>query len=114
MACSQYPDYKTTKPLELGVKCPSQECGGNLVQKRTKKGKNFYSCSKYPPCTIPILNKPINQPCPQCQSAFLIQKYKKQGTKVLCHNQESGYQEEEEEKIMTQQQTSQTSDAQKL
>jgi DNA topoisomerase-1 len=117
LACSQYPDCKTTKPLKLGVKCPSQDCGGDLVQKRTKKGKNFYSCSKYPTCTFAIWDKPINRPCPQCQAPFLIERYKKQtGTKVLCHNQECGYQEEEEEKdkITSQQQTSQPSDAQKL
>jgi DNA topoisomerase-1 len=98
LACSQYPECKTTKPLKLGVKCPVEGCGGDLVQKRTKKGKNFYSCSKYPTCTFAIWDKPINRPCPQCQSPFLVEKYKKQtGTKVLCHNQECGYEEEGQE-----------------
>ena len=118
LACSQYPDCKTTKPLKLGVKCPSQDCGGDLVQKRTKKGKNFYSCSKYPTCTFALWDKPVNRPCPQCQSPFLIEKYKKQtGTRVLCPNKECGYQEEEGEekdKITSPQQTSQLSDAQRL
>ena len=99
LACSQYPECKTTKPLKLGVKCPTPDCGGDLVQKRTKKGKNFYSCSKYPTCTFAIWDKPINRPCPQCQSPFLVEKYRKQtGTQVLCHEKECGYQETEGEK----------------
>ncbi|MGB5055177.1 MAG: topoisomerase DNA-binding C4 zinc finger domain-containing protein [Nitrospirales bacterium] len=48
LACSQYPECKTTKPLKLGVKCAVKDCGGDLVQKDTKKGKTFYSWSNYP------------------------------------------------------------------
>ncbi|MFZ1748011.1 MAG: topoisomerase DNA-binding C4 zinc finger domain-containing protein [Nitrospirales bacterium] len=48
LACSQYPECKTTKPLKLGVKCVVKDCGGDLVQKDTKKGKTFYSWSNYP------------------------------------------------------------------
>lgn len=99
LACSQYPECKTTKPLKLGVKCPAQDCGGDLVQKRTKKGKNFFSCSKYPTCTFALWDKPINRSCPQCQSPFLVEKYRKQtGTQVVCQDKECGYQEAEGEK----------------
>jgi DNA topoisomerase I len=94
LACSQYPECKNTKPLKLGVKCPATDCGGDLVQKRTRKGKTFYSCSNYPTCTFAIWDRPINRPCPQCHSPFLIEKTRKQtGTKILCHNQECGYEE---------------------
>ncbi len=93
----QYPDCKTTKPLKLGVKCPAEECGGDLVQKRTKRGRTFYSCSKYPTCKFALWDRPINRPCPKCQSPFLVEKYRKQsGNKTLCHNQECGYEETEE------------------
>ncbi len=105
LACSQYPECKTTKPLKLGVKCPSPDCEGDLVQKRTKKGKNFYSCSKYPTCTFAVWDKPINRACPQCQAPFLVEKYRKQtGTQVVCHDKECGYQEEEQkqQKVMSQ------------
>jgi DNA topoisomerase I len=96
LACSQYPECKTTKPLKLGVKCPAQNCGGDLVQKRTRKGKTFYSCSNYPTCTFAIWDRPINRPCPQCQAPFLIEKIRKQtGKKIVCHNQECGYEETE-------------------
>lgn len=99
LACSQYPECKTTKPLNLGVKCTAQDCGGDLVQKRTKKGKNFYSCSKYPTCTFALWDKPINRSCPQCQSPFLVEKDRKQtGTQVVCQDKECGYQEAEGEK----------------
>lgn len=94
LACSQYPECKTTKPLKLGIKCPTKDCGGDLVQKRTRKGKTFYSCSNYPTCTFAIWDRPINRPCPQCQAPFLIEKIRKQtGSKILCHNQECEYEE---------------------
>jgi DNA topoisomerase-1 len=94
LACSQYPECKTTKPLKLGIKCSVQDCGGDLVQKRTRKGKTFYSCSNYPTCTFAIWDRPINRPCPKCQAPFLIEKIRKQtGSKILCHNQECGYEE---------------------
>lgn len=94
LACSQYPACKTTKPLKLGVKCPTPQCGGDLVQKRTRKGKTFYSCSNYPTCTFAIWDRPINRPCPRCQAPFLIEKIRKQtGSKIVCHNQECGYEE---------------------
>jgi DNA topoisomerase-1 len=97
LACSQYPECKTTKPLKLGVKCPAKDCGGDLVQKRTRKGKTFYSCSNYPTCTFAIWDRPINRPCPQCHAPFLIEKIRKQtGRKILCHNQECGYEETDE------------------
>jgi len=61
--------------------------------------ENFYSCSKYPTCTFAIWDKPINRPCPQCQSPFLIETYKKQtGATVLCRNQECGYEEKGQER----------------
>ncbi len=97
LACSQYPECKTTKPLKLGVKCPAKDCGGDLVQKRTRKGKTFYSCSNYPTCTFAIWDRPINRPCPQCHSPFLVEKIRKQtGSKIVCYNQECGYEELEE------------------
>ncbi|MCA9463125.1 MAG: type I DNA topoisomerase [Nitrospira sp.] len=94
LACSKYPECKTTKPLKLGVKCPTEGCGGDLVQKRTKKGRTFYSCSKYPTCKFALWDKPVNRPCPQCHSPFLIEKVRKQaGPKIQCQKEECGYQE---------------------
>ncbi|MGH7254557.1 MAG: type I DNA topoisomerase [Nitrospirales bacterium] len=94
LACSAYPDCKTTKPLAVGVKCPVPACGGDLVQKRTKKGRPFYSCSRYPKCDFALWERPVNKPCPSCQAPFLVEKSSKQtGATVQCRNEECGYRE---------------------
>ena len=93
LACSNYPNCKTTKPLRIGVSCPQEGCAGDIVEKRTKKGRSFYSCSQYPTCTFSLWNRPINHPCPQCQAPFLVEKYTKQaGKTVHCHNESCDYQ----------------------
>ena len=94
LACSQYPECKTTKPLKLGVHCPVDNCEGELVQKRTKKGRTFYSCSRYPKCNYALWDRPVNRPCPNCQSPFLVEKIKKQsGVSIYCQKEGCGYQE---------------------
>ncbi len=94
IACSAYPECKTTKPLALGVKCPQPGCGGDLVQKRTKKGRSFFACGNYPKCEYALWDRPINKTCPTCQAPFLIEKVSKQaGRSVQCRNEECGYRE---------------------
>jgi DNA topoisomerase I len=94
IACSAYPQCKTTKPLALGVKCPQPDCGGDLVQKRTKKGRSFFACSNYPKCEYALWDRPIPKACPTCQAPFLIEKVSKQdGRSVQCRNQDCGYRE---------------------
>ncbi|TKB61342.1 MAG: type I DNA topoisomerase [Nitrospira sp.] len=95
IACSAYPECKTTKPLALGVKCPQPGCGGDLVQKRTKKGaRAFVACSKYPACEYAMWDRPINKACPTCSAPFLIEKVTKQvGRSVQCRSEECGYRE---------------------
>jgi DNA topoisomerase-1 len=66
LACSGYPECRYTKPFQvkIGVKCPL--CGGELVEKRSKKKRIFYGCSNYPDCKFAINVRPLPQPCPQC------------------------------------------------
>ncbi len=66
LACSGYPDCKTAMPylVKTGASCP--ECGGELVQRMSKKKKVFYGCSKYPQCKFAVNRKPVPQPCPAC------------------------------------------------
>jgi DNA topoisomerase-1 len=66
LACSKYPECKTTRPLThaLKVKCPKD--GGNLVEKRTKKGKIFFGCANYPKCDFATWSKPVDDPCVVC------------------------------------------------
>lgn len=59
IACSGYPECKYTRPIDSGVVCPNEGCGGSLVQRKSKKGKTFFGCSNYPECkfTATSLNK---------------------------------------------------------
>ena len=92
LACSAYPSCKTTRPIPLGVKCPQD--GGDLTQKRTKKGRTFYSCTNYPKCEFALWDRPVNKPCPSCKAPFLVEKVSRQaGTSVQCRNEACGYKE---------------------
>jgi DNA topoisomerase I len=92
LACSAYPTCKTTKPIPLGVKCPKD--GGDLTQKRSKKGRTFYACTNYPKCDFALWDRPVAKPCPQCHAPFLVEKYSKQtGTSLVCRTDECGYKE---------------------
>ena len=66
LSCSGYPECRNSKPLRqtAGVPCP--ECGGDLVARRSKKGRTFYGCSNYPTCSFTAGQRPLPQPCPQC------------------------------------------------
>jgi DNA topoisomerase-1 len=58
LACSDYPSCKTTKPLSTGIPCPSEGCDGELLERQTKRGKVFYSCSNYPECSYATWETP--------------------------------------------------------
>ena len=76
LACQNYPDCKGTRPFTLQIPCP--ECGkGELVERRTKRGKNFYGCSAYPACTFGLWDKPVQQACAACSYPILVQKHTK-------------------------------------
>lgn len=72
LACSRYPECTYTSPLKLGIKCP--KCDGEIIERRTRRGKVFYSCSNYPKCDFATWNKPIPQQCPGCGAPFLVEK----------------------------------------
>ena len=91
LACSNYPTCKFTKSWDTGVRCPQEGCEGNLVERRTRKGRTFYSCNKYPDCSYALWDKPIPEKCPQCDSPFLVEKQGKSGTAVRCPRKECGY-----------------------
>ncbi|MBI4530721.1 MAG: topoisomerase DNA-binding C4 zinc finger domain-containing protein, partial [Candidatus Latescibacteria bacterium] len=74
LACSNYPTCQNTQPISLGVPCPVDGCGGKIVEKRTKRGKTFYGCSRYPSCRYATWDRPVDQPCPSCGAPFLLSK----------------------------------------
>ena len=102
MACSAYPECKTTKPISTGVKCPKDNCKGDVVEKRSKKGKVFYGCSKYPKCDFVRWYKPVNQKCPECGSDYMYDKISKvKGPYYSCPNcQHKIYAETEKEEVL--------------
>jgi len=95
IACSGYPECKTTKPVTLGITCPEAGCGGQLVERRTRRGKTFFSCSNYPNCKFALWARPIAEPCPQCRAPFLTERYGR-GGKITraCFRAECGYKQE--------------------
>ena len=96
LACSKYPECKTSKPISIGVTCP-KSCGGYISERRSKRGKTFYGCSSYPKCDFVTWDKPRNEACPTCGSAYLLEKYsKKTGPFVACPNKECDYRRQPE------------------
>jgi len=77
LACSKYPECKNTKPIPLGIKCPKEDCKGDVIQRKTKKGRTFYGCSNYPKCDFVSWNKPVNESCSNCSNNYLLEKYSK-------------------------------------
>jgi DNA topoisomerase-1 len=72
LACSRYPECKGSRPLlkRIGVACPKD--AGDLVEKRTKRGRTFYSCANYPDCDFTSWSRPLPQPCPECGGLIVV------------------------------------------
>ncbi len=81
--CERRPECKFTKPYTLGVPCP--KCGkGELAEKRSRKGKLFYSCTRWPDCDYALWDKPVNFPCPNGDSPLMVEKTYKSGMALVC------------------------------
>ncbi|MGD0695183.1 MAG: type I DNA topoisomerase [Terriglobia bacterium] len=92
IACSNYPKCKFVKRQTLGIACPEKGCTGELVVRRTKRGKTFYGCSRYPDCKFTAWDKPVAEPCPDCGSPLLLEKVsKKSGLIRYCPNESCKY-----------------------
>jgi len=74
IACSGYPDCKTTKPITLGIACPEPQCPGQLVERRSRRGRMFYGCSAYPNCKFVVWQRPVPEPCPKCGAPFVTER----------------------------------------
>lgn len=95
IGCSGYPDCKhiepLNKPADTGVQCP--ECQqGTILERRSRRGKIFYSCARYPDCKYAIWNQPIKKPCPQCNWPItMVKTTKRRGTERLCPQDECDF-----------------------
>ncbi len=85
-ACSNFPTCRNAKPHlhKLGIACPND--GGELVERRTKKGRVFYGCANYPACEWSSWKRPLPQPCPTC-GGLLVQKSRTWAQCINCHEQ---------------------------
>jgi len=99
-ACSGYPNCKNTYSADpngtataTGIDCPEKDCSGSLVQRKSKRGKVFYGCNRFPDCTFAIWDKPVAKECPKCRANFLIEKStKKKGVSLACITSGCGFQ----------------------
>ncbi len=100
VACSGYPECRNTKAVSLGITCPESGCGGNIVQRRSKRGRAFYSCSNYPNCKFVVWHRPVAEPCPKCGAPFLTERLAK-GRKMIreCIREQCGYKLEAEQAV---------------
>ena len=76
LACSGYPQCKNTKPLDqrIGMRCPLSGCDGEIIEKITKKGKSFYTCTNYPRCKFISWEEPVDEMCPYCGFTYIVRK----------------------------------------
>ena len=93
IACSNYPKCNYIKKNTIGVKCPVEGCGGEIIMRKGKRGKVFYGCSNYPKCNFVSWDKPLNKKCPKCGSPYLLEKKTKKMIKIYCPNKDCDYEE---------------------
>ncbi|MFC1829582.1 type I DNA topoisomerase [Thermodesulfobacteriota bacterium] len=99
LACSGYPECRNTQSLNstgngktTGVACPEKDCDGILVERKSRRGKIFYGCNRYPDCNFATWDKPVARECPQCRAEFLLEKStKKSGTFFTCNTKGCGF-----------------------
>jgi DNA topoisomerase-1 len=99
LSCTGYPTCKNTRPVPLGVACP--KCGGDLIEIRPRKkgGRTFYGCSNYSAeqkCDFKLWQKPVAEPCPQCDAKFLTVSAGKRPM-MICATKDCGYKREIED-----------------
>jgi DNA topoisomerase-1 len=89
-ACSNHPKCKFIKQKTIGVPCPN--CSeGEVAEKRSRAGKTFYGCHRYPECDFTAWGKPLNEKCPECGSPYMVEKWLKAGGFAQCPNKECKY-----------------------
>jgi DNA topoisomerase-1 len=97
LACPGFPNCRNTKAIveNTGIKCP--KCDGELVGRKTRKGRKFYGCSNYPECNFVSWDEPTAEKCPECNTN-LAKKYTKKGYEYKCMNEACSYKKTESKK----------------
>jgi DNA topoisomerase-1 len=95
-ACSTYPNCRYIKLKETGVRCPKD--GGMIVERKSRRGKVFYGCDRYPDCDFVLWYHPVDRSCPSCKAGPMVEKTtKRDGHVIFCADKECGYKESAEE-----------------
>ena len=90
LACPNYPNCRNTKPIIEKINVPCPKCGAELIKRKSKRGKAFYGCEKYPDCDYVSWDKPTTMKCPNC-GGMMVQKIGQNGSYIACVNKECGY-----------------------
>ena len=99
-ACSNYPECRYIKLKSTGVACPKD--GGDVVERKSKRGLVFYGCNNYPDCDFVLWKRPLAETCPTCGALYLIEKITKRwGRQVLCNSDDCDYERTEEAGTVT-------------
>jgi DNA topoisomerase-1 len=93
LACPGFPECRYTAQVKIntGVKCPL--CEGDIIERRSRKGKKFYGCSNYPACKFVSWDKPLEKICPKCGYFMVESTFRGTSRGLRCGNKECGYQE---------------------
>ena len=97
LACPGYPECKNTKAIrnETGAKCP--KCGGEILSKKSRKGKTYFGCENNPKCEFMVWDTPVKkEKCPECGGLLLKKKGK--NAKTYCSNENCKYEKKAERK----------------
>ncbi len=90
LACPNFPTCRNTKAIVEKIDVPCPKCGAALIKRKSKRGKAFYGCERYPECDFVSWDKPTKMACPQC-GGMMVQKIGQNGSYIACMNKECGY-----------------------
>jgi DNA topoisomerase-1 len=94
MGCSGYPECKTIiRPQAATVDVPCPKCGGEVQQKRSKKGAIFYGCANFPTCDFVAWGKPIGRACPDCGNPLVENTFKGRVIGIRCSSKDCAHKE---------------------
>jgi DNA topoisomerase-1 len=96
LACTGYPDCKSTRPVGVAMACPEPDCTGQIVPRKSRRGRTFYGCTHYPRCTFSVWQRPVPKVCPQCHAPYLLEQRssgKTAGPRLQCPSKACGYRE---------------------
>ncbi|MCL6448841.1 MAG: type I DNA topoisomerase [Armatimonadetes bacterium] len=96
LACPGFPECHFTKPLVTSTGIPCPQCPGELVERRSKKGRRFHGCSRYPECDFVVFDPPSREACPECGGLMVVKGRRDGVERLKCINENCGFQLEKE------------------